>query len=101
MSDWTGVIRQAAVQDNMVIQHYIKGLIPCQIAEKTGFPRFFVEQAISRNVAQYPALTGRHLRARKGREPVSKWPNARLVIVGKEWSESVGEWEEMRKEEII
>ena len=58
MSDWTGVIRQAAVQDNMVIQHYIKGLIPCQIAEKTGFPRFFVEQAISRIVAQYPALTG-------------------------------------------
>ena len=38
MSDWTGVIRQAAVQDNVVIQHYIKGLIPCQIAEKTGFP---------------------------------------------------------------
>ena len=98
MSDWTGVIRQAAVQDNIVIQHYIKGLIPCQIAEKTGFPRFFVEQAISRSVAQYPALAGRHLRARKGRDPVSKWPNARLVIVGKERSESVGEWEEMNHE---
>ena len=42
MSDWTGVIRQAVSQDNVVIQHYIKGLIPCQIAEKTGFPRFFV-----------------------------------------------------------
>ena len=101
MSDWTGIIRQAAVQDNLVIQHYIKGLIPCQIAEKTGFPRFFVEQAISRNVAQYPALAGRHLRAIKGREPVSKWPNARLMIVGKEWIESDREWEEMRKEEII
>ena len=98
MSDWTGVIRQAATQDNMVIQHYIKGLIPCQIAEKTGYPRFFVEQAISRNVAQHPALTGRHLRARKGRDPVSKWPNARLVIVGKEWSESDREWEEMNHE---
>ena len=98
MSDWAGVIRQAVSQDNLVIQHYIKGLIPCQIAEKTGFPRFFIEQAISRNVAQYPALTGRHLRARKGRDPVSKWPNARLVIVGKEWVESVGEWEEMNHE---
>ena len=98
MSDWAGVIRKAAAQDNMVIQHYIKGLVPCQIAEKTGFPRFFVEQAISRSVAQYPALTGRHLRARKGREPISKWPNARLVIVGKEWVESVGEWEEMNSE---
>ena len=98
MSDWTGVIRQAVSQDNLVIKHYTDGLIPCQIAEKTGFPRFFVEQAISRNVAQYPALTGRHLRARKGRDPVSKWPNARLVIVGKEWSESVGEWEEMNHE---
>ena len=100
MSDWTGVIRQAVSHDNVVIQHYIKGLIPCQIAEKTGFPRFFVEQTVSRIVAQYPALTGRHLRARKGREPVSKWPNARLVIVGKEWSESVGEWEEMNHEVI-
>lgn len=98
MSDWAGVIRQAAAQDNVVIQHYIRGLIPCQIAEKTGFPRFFVEQTVSRIVAQYPALTVRHLRARKGREPVSKWPNARLVIVGKEWSESVGEWEEMNHE---
>ena len=98
MSDWTGTIRQAVSQDNVVVQHYIKGLIPCQIAEKTGFPRFFVEQAISRNVAQYPALTGRHLRARKGRDPISKWTNARLVIVGKEWSESVGEWEEMNHE---
>ena len=98
MSDWAGVIRQAAAQDNTVIQHYIRGLIPCQIAEKTGFPRFFVEQTVSRIVAQYPALAGRHLRARKGREPVSKWPNARLVIVGKEWSESVGEWEEMSGE---
>ena len=100
MSDWTGTIRQAVSQDNMVIQHYIKGLIPFQIAEKTGFPRFFVEQAISRNVAQYPALAGRHLRARKGREPVSKWPNARLVIVGKEWVESDREWEEMNHEII-
>ena len=100
MSDWTGAIRQAAAQDNTVIQHYIKGLIPCQIAEKTGFPRFFVEQAISRNVAQYPALTGRHLRARKGREPISKWPNARLVIVGKEWVESEHEWEEMNHETV-
>ena len=45
-----------------------------------------------------PALTGRHLRARKGREPVSKWPNARLVIVGKEWVESEHEWEEMNHE---
>ena len=98
MSDWTGTIRQAVSQDNVVIQHYIKGLIPCQIAEKTGFPRFFVEQAISRNVAQYPALTGRHLRARKGREPISKWPNARPVIVGKEWVESEHEWEEMNHE---
>ena len=98
MSDWTGVIRQAVSQDNLVIKHYTDGLIPCQIAEKTGFPRFFVEQAISRNVAQYPALAGRHLRARKGRDPISKWPNARLVIVGKEWSESVGEWEEMNHE---
>ena len=98
MSDWTGAIRQAVSQDNLVIQHYIKGLVPCQIAEKTGFPRFFVEQAISRIVAQYPALTGRHLRARKGREPVSKWPNARLVIVGKEWVESEHEWEEMNHE---
>ena len=98
MSDWTGVIRQAVSQDNLVIKHYTDGLIPCQIAEKTGFPRFFVEQAISRNVAQYPGLTGRHLRARKGRDAVSKWPNARLVIVGKEWSESVGEWEEMNHE---
>ena len=100
MSDWTGAIRQAAAQDNLVIQHYIKGLIPCQIAEKTGFPRIFVEQAISRNVAQYPALTGRHLRARKGREPISKWPNARLVIVGKEWVESEHEWEEMNHETV-
>ena len=98
MSNWAGVIRQAAAQDNLVIQHYIKGLIACQIAEKTGYPRFFVEQAISRVVAQYPALAGRHLRARKGREPISKWPNARLVIVGREWSESVGEWEEMNRE---
>ena len=100
MSDWAGVIRKAAAQDNLVIRHYVNGLIPCQIAEKTGFPRFFVEQTVSRIVAQYPALAGRHLRARKGREPVSKWPNARLVIVGKEWSESVGEWEEMNHEVI-
>ena len=100
MSDWAGVIRQAAAQDNLVIKHYTDGLIPCQISEKTGFPRFFVEQAISRNVAQYPALTGRHLRARKGREPISKWPNARLVIVGKEWSESDREWEEMNHETV-
>lgn len=100
MSDWAGTIRQAAVQDNMVIQHYIKGLIPCQIAEKTGFPRFFIEQAISRYVARYPALTGRHMRARTGRDPVSKWPNARLVIVGKEWSESDREWEEMNHETV-
>ena len=100
MSDWAGVIRQAVSQDNLVIQHYIKGLIPCQIAEKTGFPRFFVEQAISRNVAQYPALVGRHLRARKGRDPISKWPNARLMIVGKEWVESDREWEEMNHEII-
>lgn len=98
MSDWAGVIRKAASQDNLVVRHYVNGLIPCQIAEKTGFPRFFVEQTVSRIVAQYPALAGRHLRARKGREPVSKWPNARLVIVGKEWSESVGEWEEMNCE---
>ena len=98
MSDWAGVIRKAAVQDNLVIRHYVNGLTPCQIAEKTGFPRFFVEQTVSRVVAQYPALAGRHLRARKAREPVSKWPNARLVIVGKEWSESVGEWEEMNCE---
>ena len=100
MSDWASVIRKAAAQDNLVIQHYVNGLIPCQIAEKTGFPRFFVEQTVSRIVAQYPALAGRHLRARKGREPVSKWPNARLVIVGKEWSESVGEWEEMNHETV-
>ena len=100
MSDWASVIRKAAAQDNLVIKHYTDGLIPCQIAEKTGFPRFFVEQTVSRMVAQYPALTGRHLRARKGREPVSKWPNARLVIVGKEWSESVGEWEEMNHETV-
>ena len=98
MSDWAGVIRKAAAQDNLVIRHYTNGLIPCQIAEKTGFPRFFVEQTVSRIVAQYPALAGRHLRARKGREPVSKWPNARLVIVGKEWSESDREWEEMNHE---
>ena len=98
MSNWTGAIRKAAAQDNLVIKHYTDGLIPCQIAEKTGFPRFFVEQTVSRVVAQYPALADRHLRARKGREPVSKWPNARLVIVGKEWSESVGEWEEMNCE---
>ena len=100
MSDWAGVIRKAAAQDNLVIRHYVNGLIPCQIAEKTGFPRFFVEQTISRVIAQYPALAGRHLRARKGREPISKWPNARLVIVGKEWSESVGEWEEMNHETV-
>ncbi|NCB36706.1 MAG: hypothetical protein EOM58_11775 [Clostridia bacterium] len=100
MSDWAGVIRKAAAQDNLVIQHYVNGLVPFQIAEKTGFPRFFVEQTVSRIVAQYPALTGRHLRARKGRDPVSKWPNARLVIVGKEWSESVGEWEEMNHETV-
>ena len=98
MSDWTGTIRQAAAQDNLVIKHYIRGLTPCQIAEKTGFPRFFVEQAISRNVAQYPALTGRHLPARKGRDLISKWPNGRLLIVGKEWSESDREWEEMNHE---
>ena len=100
MSDWAGVIRKAAAQDNLVIRHYVNGFIPCQIAEKTGFPRFFVEQTVSRVVAQYPALAGRHLRARKGREPISKWPNARLVIMGKEWSESVGEWEEMNHEVI-
>jgi len=28
----------------------------------------------------------------------SKWPNARLVIVGKEWVESEHEWEEMNHE---
>lgn len=98
MSDWAGAIRKAAAQENLVVQHYIRGLIPCQIAEKTGFPRFFVEQTVIRVVAKHPALTGCHLRARKGREPISKWPNARLVIVGKEWSESDGEWEEMNHE---
>ena len=58
MSDWTGVIRQAAAQDNMVIQHYIKGLIPCQIAEKNRLPRFFVEQAISRKRSPIPRPDG-------------------------------------------
>lgn len=75
---------------------YGKGYVV--LMEEFGRLLNLLEQAISRNVAQYPALVGRHLRARKGRDPVSKWPNARLVIVGKEWSESDGEWEEMNHE---
>ena len=100
MSEWLKIAKKMAEQYSPVVEYYLMGMAPGEIANKVGYPKFAVVREIDAYTRVNPDLIGRHLRARKGRDPVSKWPNARLVIVGKEWSESDREWKEMNHETV-
>lgn len=97
MTEWANVGKQLMAKHSTIMRYYLTGMTAGEIVNRTGLPRCSVDKEIESKTRNYSYLIGLYFKAKRNPGCANRWPQARLVMDGKEWHRcGPGEWVPMQ-----